>query len=362
MNGLNFTTFHSDKSCGAEIEWRADYELTALATTLTALAPECDLQVKFRADQASAELSCVKNTFESESLEQESPHVMADNENASHAGMLLVSTKLRSSNSSVTIVINCTDENGAFASLSVRRGETEKSRWNDVAIFCAQQEKEIRKALLNSATKWKAWATNKRLAQLLHASPSLTFIVDNNATVLFAGGVGAEHNEMSPDITVGKNKQIRLQNSKETCRLHKVISESLHARERRALRMADELDEREWAIIIRPLSSGCQFVAGSEILSSQMRFEDLAIVSVEASRPVRVNANLLKEYYNLTDSEAELAAAVVGGQSLADYAKQKKISIATVRWHLRNVLRGTSSKSQLDLVSKTIATLSHPAF
>ncbi len=345
-----------------EANWRVDSELTALTSTLAALAPDSILSVKFWADQASAEFNYVKSALEIDSGTQDVEPIHDDLNVNQEFALRLASDRSPIEKSSVIISINCSDENGVFAGLSIKRGASKTREWSDVTLFCARQGEEIRKALLNSAANWRAWVANKRLAQILQASTRPTFVVDANATVLFSSGCDPDSPAALPEMTIGKNKQLRLKNTKETCRLLKVVSDSLRLKERRALRIIDGLEEREWAIIVRPLPSGYDFTAGSEILRSQIHFDDLAIISIETGNPIQVSANLLKDFYDLTVSEAELAAAVVNGLTLSEYAKQKKISIATARWHLRNVLRGTSSKSQIDLVSKTIATLSHPVF
>ena len=345
-----------------QANWRVDSELTELTATLAALAPESNLAVKFWAAQASAEFIYVKSALEIESREPDIEPIRDEPIANRELALSVASDRSLVEKSSVSISINCSDENGVSAGLSVKRGTSNTREWSDLSLFCARRGDEIRKALLSSAANWKAWVAHQRLAQILQVSTRPTFVVDANATVLISSGCDPDSAAAMPEMTIGMNKQLRLKNTKETCRLLKVISESLRLKERRALRLVDGLEEREWAIIVRPLPSGYEFTSGSEILRSQVHFDDLAIISIETGNPIQVSANLLKDFYDLTVSEAELAAAVVNGQTLSEYAQQKKISIATARWHLRNVLRGTSSKSQIDLVSKTIATLSHPAF
>lgn len=61
-------------------------------------------------------------------------------------------------------------------------------------------------------------------------------------------------------------------------------------------------------------------------------------------------ADSLRDAFDLTRAEAQLLAAVVGGQDLPGYADSHGVSIETARTHLKRVLNKTGYHRQLDLV------------
>jgi DNA-binding NarL/FixJ family response regulator len=67
-----------------------------------------------------------------------------------------------------------------------------------------------------------------------------------------------------------------------------------------------------------------------------------------------MSLEVLKEVYNLTTSEAQLALALTNGLSLQKYADSKSASIQTVRSQLKNVFNKVQVNSQTDLVRTLI--------
>jgi DNA-binding CsgD family transcriptional regulator len=61
---------------------------------------------------------------------------------------------------------------------------------------------------------------------------------------------------------------------------------------------------------------------------------------------------LLQQYYGLTPSEAEVAARIGAGRSLADIANERGITIETVRWYNKQVLAKTGCSNRAQLVSQ----------
>ena len=59
---------------------------------------------------------------------------------------------------------------------------------------------------------------------------------------------------------------------------------------------------------------------------------------------------VLREGLGLTAAEADLAAALTSGQSLADHAEERERSLSTVRTHLRSVFAKTGTSRQSELV------------
>lgn len=70
----------------------------------------------------------------------------------------------------------------------------------------------------------------------------------------------------------------------------------------------------------------------------------------DPSKIVRVDRRLTAELHGLTPTEAELAASLAEGRTLADFAAARGSSEATARTHLKRILDKTQTKRQADLV------------
>lgn len=74
------------------------------------------------------------------------------------------------------------------------------------------------------------------------------------------------------------------------------------------------------------------------------------ILASDAAGAPRPPADQLREAFGLTPAEAQLLAALVGGENPSDYADRLGISIDTVRTHVKRVLGKTGFHRQVDLV------------
>jgi len=67
-----------------------------------------------------------------------------------------------------------------------------------------------------------------------------------------------------------------------------------------------------------------------------------------------VDENVLRELHGLTPAEANVAAWVVNGQSLAEHAAAKKVSKNTSRFHLYNAMQKAGCSTQVELVRTSL--------
>ena len=77
----------------------------------------------------------------------------------------------------------------------------------------------------------------------------------------------------------------------------------------------------------------------------------LVIMLQPGMRPAG-SATLLRTTFGLTAAEADLAAAIVSGESLRDYGERRGRSLNTVRTHLKAVFAKTGTNRQAELVQK----------
>jgi DNA-binding CsgD family transcriptional regulator len=76
----------------------------------------------------------------------------------------------------------------------------------------------------------------------------------------------------------------------------------------------------------------------------------LAVILVKRPEDDRPDPAILMTLHDLTPSEAEIALMVVDGLSLAQAAERRGVSLGTVQWHMKAILRKTGARSQADLV------------
>ncbi len=85
-------------------------------------------------------------------------------------------------------------------------------------------------------------------------------------------------------------------------------------------------------------------------------FRGVMLLVTDGEHRTKPNAALLGRLYELSPAEAALAAALGSGRSVAEYAAQRRISVATARHHLAAIRRKTGCRSLADLAA-TLARL-----
>ncbi|HEX3992363.1 MAG TPA: LuxR C-terminal-related transcriptional regulator [Acetobacteraceae bacterium] len=81
------------------------------------------------------------------------------------------------------------------------------------------------------------------------------------------------------------------------------------------------------------------------------------IVALETSRPECVPERMLSDLYSLTTAEAAVAGALAGGITAEDVARERGVSLDTVRTQVRGVLRKTNAANLRDF-ERIVALLS----
>lgn len=74
------------------------------------------------------------------------------------------------------------------------------------------------------------------------------------------------------------------------------------------------------------------------------------VVFDDPEASVELDPTVVRELYPLTPTEARLAVALANGQSLADFARERRCSAETARTHLKRVLEKTGTHRQAELV------------
>lgn len=83
--------------------------------------------------------------------------------------------------------------------------------------------------------------------------------------------------------------------------------------------------------------------------------DDVAVIVILNKSTSKLNVRTLHEVFELTAAEAAVALALVNGQSVAEYAQDKGVSVATVRSQIRAIFDKLDVKRISELVRKVIS-------
>jgi DNA-binding CsgD family transcriptional regulator len=112
-----------------------------------------------------------------------------------------------------------------------------------------------------------------------------------------------------------------------------------------ALRVEDA-QGRGYAVLAMTMRPQREQVLGGWVEGAKL----LISISTPHATPL-IEADRLKAWYDLTPSEARLAATLVKGKSLSDYAEDRGVSIEAARFLLKGVFRKTGAESPAQLVA-----------
>ena len=80
----------------------------------------------------------------------------------------------------------------------------------------------------------------------------------------------------------------------------------------------------------------------------------MILIGTSAGQPVRL-PDALARLYGLTDAEARLAGALLGGERLQDYAERIGVSINTARTQLKSILAKAGCNRQSDFIRQVLS-------
>lgn len=76
------------------------------------------------------------------------------------------------------------------------------------------------------------------------------------------------------------------------------------------------------------------------------------LVCERLDQPLRLDLGLIQEVYGLTQTESEIANAMFAGRTPREISERRRISLETVRSHIKSLLQKTESGRQVELVVK----------
>lgn len=171
-------------------------------------------------------------------------------------------------------------------------------------------------------------------------------IVDASARVLFANAV-AERALRSEDALMTADRRLQLRAADQTSLLARLVHGAARTSAGNGLAAggtvaAPRRSGGRLALTVSPVRAW-RMGLGPAKPAAAIVFSDTDGASAAPERA-------LVELYSLTPAEARLLAALVAGQTLAQYARLHHVGLGTARTHLKHVLEKTGHHRQTDLV------------
>jgi DNA-binding CsgD family transcriptional regulator len=180
--------------------------------------------------------------------------------------------------------------------------------------------------------------------------PGAAVVVDADCHILYANSAAARRLSrrdlpvsFSPEANTGKTK-LTVDNRGRAMRLRAMISDAAYRGNGGAMRF--EIDDatagrpRQLAVFVLPQPT--QFSA-TAVLAGEG--DPVLVLLHELSRPTIISASLLADLFGLSTAESGVAMALLGGQTAEAVARDRDVSLETVRTQIRMVLRKTNAGS-----------------
>ena len=220
-----------------------------------------------------------------------------------------------------------------------------------------QLSRRLRQAELNARVGYAAF-------EALHGS---AIVVDAEMNVLFANSA-AERTLSKRDLPVAivagshaaSTTRLAVSCREKSARLRALVEDAANGGNGGAMRI--ELDTGRYdhidqiAVFVSPQPPN--FAAADADIGGP---SPVLIMISELSRPSAPKPSLLSDLFGLSTAEGAVALALLGGQTAETVARERDVSLETVRSQIRTVLRKTDATNLRDLerIGALLTTLSH---
>lgn len=194
------------------------------------------------------------------------------------------------------------------------------------------------------------------LADLRHALDAVVvpmMVLDSKARIVCANRA-AEEVLAADDGLRSTNGRLTIADVSERSGLERALAAAtLTAEGRTARRERPQLsptvkvsrrDDSRISLVLLPLRPD------NEIRTRSAANARVLVVVHDPSRVARIDRTLIADLHGLTATEAELAASIAEGKTLAEFAAARGSSEQTARTHLKRILEKTETGRQADLV------------
>lgn len=176
--------------------------------------------------------------------------------------------------------------------------------------------------------------------------------VNEQGKIISANAVAQQQLAEGDGILV-KDGKITATDSYDITHLNHAIFRATHASMRQGQWLALQRKKQATKLLLSIIPTA----AAAAPINTPDSFIALVII-YDASRASMPTNQLLKQLFQLTPRESDLAAAMLNNLTIEEYAQQQQVSHNTVKTHLANLLQKTGTKRQSELMRKLL--LSHP--
>jgi len=189
-------------------------------------------------------------------------------------------------------------------------------------------------------------------AEVLDRLPLGVILVDVGGRVITMNHSASELAKRADGLRVDGSGVFRAEGAKERARLADMIARAANsepgpgAQKARAMKIPRPSQKPPLLILVAPL-------IGKGPRQGRRATAVLYVRDPEALQ--MTSAAVLAEIYGLTASEAKVVQSLIQGKRLEDMAREFKVSINTLRTHLKSIFRKTDTKRQSDLLSLVLS-------
>lgn len=175
--------------------------------------------------------------------------------------------------------------------------------------------------------------------------PMAVWLLGAKGRLLHANPAAQRFTQLGEVIVLDQNSELHARVAMEDRRLQQVIGGVLHVGSRPAAEvgmtfmMLGNNGKEMLHVMVAPLT--CGQYGGGEMAA--------VFATCLNSLPPDLENNL-RHFYSLTPMEARLAAALVAGESVQEFASHAQIAEETARTHMKHILAKTGARRQSELV------------
>ena len=189
-------------------------------------------------------------------------------------------------------------------------------------------------------------------AEVLDRLPLGVILVDAGGRVITMNRSASELAKRADGLRVDGGGICRAEGAQERARLADMIARAANsepgpgAQKARAMKIPRPSQKRPLSILVAPLTGK----------GPRQGRRGAAVLYVRDPEVLQTtSAAVLADVYGLTASEAKVLQSLIQGKRLEDMARDFKVSINTLRTHLKSIFRKTDTKRQSELLSLVLS-------
>jgi DNA-binding CsgD family transcriptional regulator len=194
-------------------------------------------------------------------------------------------------------------------------------------------------------SKGVAAAVEQKALQALDGLPFGVMLADRDSRVMFMNASARQICAGEGGLYISSDKICCVHDQDDNAALHRLIRE-----------VSDEEESQQEGNYMLQITAGDggRLTLLAVPVGSQAEQHGVALFLDGGGGFFKISAEAIKRVYSLTDSETELLLKLVQGDTLAEIAKHRDVTIHTVRAQLKSVFTKTGTQRQAGLIKKVL--------